>query len=540
MFNPKKQAHILAYSHLTETQKAHGRILKLGISAAESSVVGYNCESKAFWDAYQVFDEVSEWDVESASAMISRFARCQRHMETVYLFLRMLMLNIRPNEFTFGTVINSSISLSDLNSGKQLHGCATKLGLQSNVFVGSAILDLYAKLSSIEEAQRAFEDTHEPNVVSYTSLICGYLKKARFDDARWIFQAMPERNVVSWNAMIAGYSQMGHNEDAVNLFIHMLREGLVPNQSTFPCAISAAANIAALGMGRSFHGCAIKFLGNLGVFVSNSLVSFYSKCGSMEDCLLVFNKLPERNVVSWNSLICSYAQNGRGKEALDFFQKMQSLGPQPNSVTLLGVLLACNHVGLIEEGYSYFNEARLKNPSMLRPEHYACMVDLLSRSGNFHEAERFICDLPFDPGIGFWKALLGGCQIHSNMELGELAARKILALDPGDVSSFVMLSNAHSAAGRWHSVSMIRQEMREKGMKRVPGCSWIEIKNKVHVFVTADRRHSERVEIYTILRSFLEHVTENQVSKSLIESYTQLYDYNSFFFSKGIIQEAPV
>ncbi|KAL6966128.1 hypothetical protein U1Q18_042587 [Sarracenia purpurea var. burkii] len=424
-FNPKKQAHILAYSHLTETQKAHGRILKLGISAAELSVVGCNCESKAFWDAYQVFDEVSKWDVVSASAMISRFARCQRHKETVYLFSRMLMLNIRPNEFTFGTVINSSISLSDLNSGKQLHGCATKLGLQSNVFVGSAILDLYAKLSSIEEAQRAFEDTHEPNVVSYTSLICGYLKKERFDDARWIFQAMPERNVVSWNAMIAGYSQMGHNEDAVNLFIHMLREGLVPNQSTFPCAISAAANIAALGMGRSFHACAIKSLGNLGVFVSNSL----------------------------NSLICSYAQNGRGKEALDFFQEMQSLGPQPNSVTLLGVLLACNHVGLIEEGYSYINQARLKNPSMLRPEHYACMVDLLSRSGNFQEAERFICDLPFDLGIGFWKAFLGGCQIHSNMELGELAARKIQALDPRDVSSFVMLSNAHSAVGRWQCVN---------------------------------------------------------------------------------------
>ena len=138
------------------------------------------------------------------------------------------------------------------------------------------------------------------------------------------------------------------------------------------------------------------------------------------------------------------------------------------------------------------------------------MVDLLSRSGRFREAEKFICDLPFDPGIGFWKALLGGCQIHSNMELGEYAARKILALDPGDVSSYVMLSNAHSAAGRWQSVSMVRQEMKQKGMERTPGCSWIEIKSKIHVFVTSDKRHGQKDEIYMVLGFFIEHSMESQ------------------------------
>ncbi|KAA8518858.1 hypothetical protein F0562_016368 [Nyssa sinensis] len=465
-----------------------------------------------------LFDEASDWDVVSATTIIGQFARHHRHEEAIYLFSRMLVLNIRPSEFTFGTIIHLSTSLQDLNLGKQIQACATKLGLSLNVFVGSAILDLYVKLSTIEEAGRAFEDIHEPNVVSYTTLIWGYLKKERLDDAIGLFRTMPERNVVSWNAMIGGYSQKGHNEEAVNLFIEMLREGLLPNQSTFPCAMSAAANIAALGMGRSFHACAIKSLEKPGVFVGNSLVSFYAKCGSMEDSLLVFNKLPERNLVSWNAVICGYAQNGRGKEAIDFFQKMQHTDLQPNSVTLLGLLLACNHVGLVNEGYSYFNQARIKDPRMLKPEHYACMVDLLSRSGHFKEAERFICDLPFDPGIGFWKALLGGCQIHSNKELGEIATRKILALDPEDVSSYVMLSNAHSAAGRWQSVSMIRQEMKEKRMKRVPGCSWIEIKNKVHVFVTGDRRHEHSDEIYMVLRFFLDHIMESYSSNSLIES----------------------
>ncbi|KAL4605200.1 hypothetical protein ACB092_09G011700, partial [Castanea dentata] len=497
-----RKTQSLAFSHLIETNKTHhAQAFELGSSAVQSSkAILYHSESTAFLDARKLFDEVSDLSVVSATAIIGRFVRQHQYEEAIYLFSRMLVSNVRPNEFTFGTVIHSSTALGNFNTGKQLHACATKIGLHSNVYVGSALLDFYVKLSAIEEAQRAFEDTREPNVVSYTTLMGGYLKKKRTEDAFRVFREMPVRNVVSWNAMIGGCSQIGHNEEAVNFLIEMLREGLMPNQSTFPCAISAAANIAALGMGRSFHACAVKFLDKIDVFVGNSLISFYAKCGSMEDSLLVFNKLSERNIVSWNAVICGYAQNGRGEEAVNFFKRMRGVGCKPNSVTLLGLLWACNHAGLIDEGYSYFNQARLEDPSMLKPEHYACMVDLLSRSGSFRQAEEFLCELPFDPGIGFWKALLGGCQIHSNMELGEFAARKILTLDPEDVASYVMLSNAHSAAGRWQSVSTIRREMKEKGMKRIPGSSWIEIKSKVHVFVTMDRRHQQKDEIYMVLR----------------------------------------
>lgn len=461
-----------------------------------------------------MFDEVPDLNVVYATTIIGRFAKQHHYEEAIHLFSRMLLLNIRPSEFTFGTVIPSSTALEDLNLGKQLHAWATKVGLQSNVFVGSAILDLYIKLSSIEEATRVFEDTHNPNVVSYTTMICGLLKRERFEDALKLFQEMPHRNVVSWNAMIGGYSQTGRNEEAVNLFIEMLREGLVPNHSTLPCAIIAAANIAALGMGKSFHACAVKFLGKLDVFVGNSLISFYAKCGSMEDSLLVFDKLSERNIVTWNAVICGYAQNGRGEEAIEFFERMRINGIRPNGVTLLGLLWACNHTGLVEKGYSYFNQAKLEDPGMLKPEHYACMVDLLSRSGRFKEAKEFLYDLPFDPGIGFWKALLGGCQIHSNVELGEFAARRILALDPEDVSSYVMLSNALSVAGKWDNVSNIRREMKEKGMTRVPGCSWIEIKSKVHVFVTGDGNHHMNDEIYTVLRSCTEQIREFELEAS--------------------------
>ncbi|XP_027070311.2 pentatricopeptide repeat-containing protein At5g42450, mitochondrial-like [Coffea arabica] len=497
----RNAAQISTQAPLIKTQKVHVHASQLGGSAIELTRAHSRCESIASLDAPKLFDELSHCDVVSATSRLCRLAKQNHHEEAVCYFSRMLELDIKPNEFTFGTVIHSSIVLNDLLLGKQLHACATKIGLSSNVFVSSTILDLYVKLSRIEEAQKAFKETDKPNVVSYTTLISGYLKEERFDEAVMLFQKIPEKNVVSWNAMISGCSQTGNNEEAVNLFVRMLREGLLPSESSFPCAIVAAANIAALGMGRSFHACALKFLGSkLGVFVGNSLVSFYAKCGSMGESRLAFDKLPRKSVVSWNAVICGYAQNGKGKEAIDVYQRMKSSGVRPNSVTLLGLLLACNHVGLVEEGYSYFNQARLQEPSMLQAEHYACVVDLMSRAGRFQEAIKFIADLPFDPGIGFWKAILGGCRIHSNMELGEFAASKILALDPGDVSSFLMLSNAHSAAGRWQCVSRIRHEMNEKGLNRVPGCSWIEIKSKVHVFVTGEYwGHAQGDEIHDVL-----------------------------------------
>ncbi|RWR76811.1 pentatricopeptide repeat-containing protein, mitochondrial [Cinnamomum micranthum f. kanehirae] len=243
-----------------EAQRSHAHVLKSGIPIPESKIVHLYCNSKAFSDAHQLFDETPQWDLVSATAVIGAFARHGRCKDAIAVFARVLHLGIRPNQFTFGTVIHTCTSLREHDAGKQLHSCAMKMGLQSNVFVGSSVLDHYAKLGSIEEAQRAFEDTHDPNVVSYTTLIFGYLKNERFKDALWIFSSMPERNIVSWNAMIGGCSQTGQNEEAVNLFVEMCREGLRPNQSTFPCVFTAAANIGALGMGKSFHAHAIKHL----------------------------------------------------------------------------------------------------------------------------------------------------------------------------------------------------------------------------------------------------------------------------------------
>ncbi|KAG9453662.1 hypothetical protein H6P81_006566 [Aristolochia fimbriata] len=459
------------------------------------------CKLGLFSNARRLFDETTDWEVISATAIIGHLTR-QGHLEdAVYVFSRMLFLGIGPNDFTFSTLIHSCTELKCHSSGKQLHAAAIKVGLQTDVFVGSSVMDHYAKFGSIGETERVFEDIHQPNVVSYTALIGAYMKNEMFEEALRLFRNMPERNVVSWNAIISAFSQMGHNEEAVNLFVEMCREGVEPNDSTFPCVFTAAANITALGMGKSFHAYAIKTLVKQDVYVTNSLISFYAKCGHMEDSLLVFDRLSAKNVVSWNALICGYAQNGRGNDALELFQRMKKTGFRPNEVTLLCLLFACNHAGLVKEGYAYFDQTRREEAHLLQPEHYACAINLLSRSGLFEEAKRILQELPFDPGIGFWKALLGGTQVHPNTDLADLAAKKILALDPEDSSSYVLLSNLYSAVGKWKKASMVRKEMREKGMKKVPGCSWIQIRNKVHLFVNREIKHLQGDdEIYRLLR----------------------------------------
>lgn len=451
----------------------------------------------------QLFEEKLSRDVVSATTVLSSLGREGRHADAMRLFCRLLRLGLRPNQFTFGTAIHAATALRRADLGRQLHALATKMGLQGDVFVGSSLLDLYGKLGAVEEAQEAFSAIAAPNVVAHTALLAAFLKHRRLSAARRLFLGMPERNAASWNAMIGGCSKMGLNEESLLLFVEMCREGTSPNQSTFPSVLSAAGNAAALGLGQAIHASSTKHLGEpADVFVGNALISFYSKCGSPEDALLVFRRLRRRNLVTWNAILCGQAQNGRGREALAFYNTMrEEEGFEPNEVTLLGVLSACNHAGLVDDGSACFRRAKEETPQMLRPEHYACVVDMLARHGRVAEAQSFMAEeTPFRLGIGFWKAALGGRLVQGERRWAEAVARRIEDLGPPpDAASWVLLSNVYSAAGSWRRAAAVRQEMKERGVKRNPGCSWIEVGGRVQVFFNGDRAHPLAEEIYAIL-----------------------------------------
>lgn len=243
------------------------------------------------------------------------------------------------------------------------------------------------------------------------------------------------------------------------------------------------------------------------VSVGNALVDMYAKSGSIENSHKVFDQMIQRDVVSWNSIISSYAQHGHGKEALHLFQQMQRENLVPNNVTFVGILSACSHEGLLDEGRYYFN-CMSKHGITPRMEHYTCMIGLLGRSGRLDEAEEFVNHMPLEPDIVALRTLLSACRDHGSMELGTRIAERILKLEVQDTGTYMLLSNIYAAAGRWDQVSKVRKFMKDRGVKKEPGLSWIEVRNRVHAFTVGDRSHPQTKEIYAKLEKLTEQMKE--------------------------------
>lgn len=221
-------------------------------------------------------------------------------------------------------------------------------------------------------------------------------------------------------------------------------------------------------------------------FVGSSLINMYAKCGSIHLAQQVFDNMFNRDVVSWNAIILGYGMHGYAENALALFREMQQEGVMPDHITFIAVLSACSHAGFVDEGCKYFVCMTSDHHITPRVEHYACLVDLLGRSGRLDEACNFIKNMPIEPGVGVWGALLGACGIHGNLELGEHVSEKLISLNPKNVSNYVSLSNIYAAAGRWDGVLKVRRLIKSAGIEKIPGCSWIEIKNEVHSFVVGD------------------------------------------------------
>eukprot|EP01018_Ginkgo_biloba_P009822 Gb_15507 [translate_table: standard] len=411
-------------------------------------------------EALKLFLDMPERNVISWNAMIAGYAQNGHFAETLKLFRQMQQTGMKPNPVTYASVLPACASIAALEQGKEVHEDIIRNGFQYDIFARNALVDMYAKCGSIENAEQ-------------------------------VFYKMPERNVVSWTAMIAGYAQTGHSDEAVKLFQQMKLTSVKPNSVTFASVLSACANLATLHQGKEIHEEIIRSGFQFHVFVGGSLVDMYAKCGCVEDARSVFHKLPKQDVVSWTAMIVGYAMHGRGKEALLLFEQMQKSGTMPNHVTFVGVLSACCHAGLIDDGWLYFN--RMSRDYHISPamEHYCCMVDLLGRAGRLDEAQNFINKMPIKPNAVVWGSLLAACRIHTNIELGERVAELLFNLDPKNSAHYVLLSNIYAAAGRWDDKEKVRKMMKDRRVERMPGQSWVEINNKVYTFHIGDRSHPQ-------------------------------------------------
>lgn len=413
--------------------------------------------------ARKAFDEMPIRDMVSYTMLITGYSQCDEFEEALGVFVNMVRLSFKPNEFTFGSALKSAGGMENAVMGRGIHGACMKHGYEWNVFTGTALVDMYAR--------------------------CGMIK-----DANAVFDGMKGKNEASWNALIAAHAREGEGHEAIKLFSGMKREGFKATHFTYSSIFSVCANSGSSEQGKWVQADSVKSGLKLVAFAGNALLDMYGKTGCIEDACKVFHRLVKKDVVSWNSMLTSYARHGLGQEAVDLFEEMRGAGFQPNGITFLSVLNACSHAGFLDKGLYYFELIRKYK---LEPDikHYVAVVDLLGRCGKLDHAVKFIGEMTIQPTAAIWKALLGACRMHKNMELGIYAAERVFELDPHDSGPHMLLSNIYASAGRLQDAARVRTMMLESGVKKEPACSWVEIGNAIHLFVANDDSHPQRQEI---------------------------------------------
>lgn len=393
-------------------------------------------------DALSVFNAMQQKDVVCWTAMIMAYVEHGFGKEALNLYHLMQYQGVRPNQITIITILGSCATPDALPEGKAIHTSIMDAGFESDIVVRTALINMYGK--------------------------CGACELARI-----VFDKEDQGDVVLWNAMISAYSQQGQCKMAFEIFGQLKHQGMEPDQVTFSSILGACTSPADLAEGKGIHATILASRFSSYIVVGNALVNMYSKCGSMEDACAAFEKMQERDVVSWNAMIASHCQHGHGKKALQVFKKMQEDGVKPDDVTFLCLLSACSHAGLLEEGRRLFLSLVEDHNVMPSLGHYCCMVDLLGRAGHLEDAENVIKEMPFEPDFVTWMTLLNACRMHDDVQRGERVAKHVFNMDLPNGETYILLSNIYATYGGQHGVDQANDGMCDEGENNLAECNWI-------------------------------------------------------------------
>ncbi|XP_042498984.1 pentatricopeptide repeat-containing protein At4g21065-like [Macadamia integrifolia] len=381
----------------------------------------------------------------------------------------MLRLSVTPNKFTFPFLLKACAGLLDLNLGKQVHGSVAKLGFDTDLYVQNTMVHMYSCCAGgIEFARKVFDD-------------------------------MPKLNPVTWSAMIGGYARLGLSTDAVGLFRRMQIDGVRPDEVTMVSVLSACADLGALELGKWIEFYVEKEGISKRVELCNALIDMFTKCGDIDEAVRLFRKMNEKTIVSWTSVIVGMAMHGRGAEAVAFFEEMKRDGVFPDDVAFIGLLSACSHSGMVEEGQRYFDSMRSEFAIEPKIEHYGCMVDLFGRAGLVRKALTFVQEMPIEPNPIIWRTLVNACRVHGELELSESITKQLIGTEPMHGSNYVLLSNIYAKMFQWEKKTKIREAMGMRGVGKVPGCTMIELNNEIYEFTAGDKTHNQYKEIYKMV-----------------------------------------
>ncbi|XP_027365988.1 pentatricopeptide repeat-containing protein At4g02750-like [Abrus precatorius] len=452
-------------------------------------------------DAFRYFSATPEKNAASYNAMISGLVRFGRVREAQKLFEEMPF----PNVVSYTTMIDGYARMEGGGGIQSARALFDAMPCR-NAVTWTVMINGLVENGLYEEAWKVFERMPQKNDVARTAMITGFCKHGKMEEAMTLFQEIRFRDRISWNIIITGYAQNGRGEEALNLFSQMVRTGMQPDDLTFVSLFTACASLASHEEGRQTYALVIKHGFDSDLSVSNALITMYSKCGGIIDSELAFGQISHPDLVSWNTIIAAFAQHGFYDKARSYFDQMVTLRVQPDGITFLSLLSACCRAGKVGESMNLFRLMVHDYGIPPRPEHYACLVDVMSRAGQIQRACKIILEMPFKADSSIWGAILAACSVHLDVKVGELAARRILNFDPFNSGAYVMLSNIYAAAGMWKDVNRIRVLMKEQGVKKQKAYSWLQIGNKTHCFVGGDPSHPNINDIHVALRRITLHM----------------------------------
>ncbi|XP_037497887.1 pentatricopeptide repeat-containing protein At3g12770 isoform X1 [Jatropha curcas] len=460
-------------------RQVHGQVFRHGFETdvfVQNGLVAFYAKCGRIGLANVVFDRLSDRTVVSWTSIISGHIQNGQPIEALKIFNQMRKMNMKPDWIALVSVLKAYTDVEDLKHGRSVHACVIKMGLEFETDLLISLTAMYAK--------------------------CGQVGIARL-----FFDRVKIPNLILWNAMISGYAKNGHADEALELFRQMITKNLRPDSITVTSGILACAEIGSLELARwmSDYISMTEFRND--AFVNSALIDMFAKCGSVDSARIVFNRAVDKDVVLWSAMIMGYALHGHGQESINLFDAMRWAGVQPNDVTFIGLLTACKNSGLVEEGWQLFCQM---NQYGIEPrhQHYACVVDLLGRRGYLERAYKFIRNMPIEPGVSVWGALLSACKIHRHVTLGEYAAEQLFLLDPYNTGHYVQLSNLYASARLWDFVAKVRVLMREKGLSKDMGQSVIEINGKLQAFRFGDKSHPRSNEIFEELANLERRLKE--------------------------------
>ncbi|XP_022869237.1 putative pentatricopeptide repeat-containing protein At3g25970 [Olea europaea var. sylvestris] len=478
-------------------KQIHGKIMKLGLefdNTVYNALITAYSKCGCIDDAERIFDITWGYrDLVTWNSMLAAYTEHDQEKYGFKLFLEMEKLGLEPDIYTYTTIISACFVDSQQSQGRSFHALVLKRGFERLTPIANALISMYLK--------------------SNNSSINNALK---------IFEFMHVKDLVSWNTILTGLSQNGLSENALKLFGQMHLEYRKVDHYAFSAVLRSCSDLATLQLGRQIHALVAKSGFEVNEYVASALIFMYSKCGIIGDAWKSFDASCKDSSITWNSIIFAYAQHGQGKVALDLFSLMREKDVQLDHITFVAVLTACSHIGLVEEGLTFLKSMETEYGVRPQMENYACAIDLLGRAGRLLEAKELIKEMPFEPDAMVWKTLLGACRSCGDIELATQVACHLLEPEPGEHCTYVLLSDMYGHLKRWDEKANVKRLMKERGVKKVPGWSWIEVQNEVHAFNAEDHSHPCCQDVYQILRELADQIKISEIGNNSIKSLDDL------------------